>query len=136
MTASQPFGARVSAAVGNWPPALLTRTLAGPSARLDRVDERADLLELADVAGRRVDRAAARRERPARGLELLRACRPQMATFAPELAERPRDGEADAAAAAGDDGDVAVEETGSEDARHLPDISRPKRPGSRHATRC
>ena len=35
-----------------------------------------------------------------------------------ELAERARDGEADAAAAAGDDGDVSVEETGPEDAGH------------------
>ena len=48
----------------------------------------------------------------------LLASRPAIATFAPSSHERPRDGEADAAAAARDDGDVAVEESGPEDAGH------------------
>src|SRR5690606_32558511 len=84
----------------------------------DGVDERGDLLGLTDVARHREDVArAAPAELGLRRRQLLRLA-PADGDLGAELGEHARGRETDTAASAGDDGDVPVEQSLAEDARH------------------
>ena len=108
-TASQSASVSRSRMLSRVRPALLTRMSIGPRACSAAAIGGLDLIALGHVAadpGRAARRA---RRRPA----AARACsRPTTATLAPAAVERSRDGEADAAGAAGDEGGLAAEVDG------------------------
>ena len=91
-------------------PALLTRMSTGPSALADAVEERRDRRLVGDVALPRPGAAAARRARAATNSRAgASRSRYAIADRRAALGEQLGDAAADAARAAGDDGDAAVE---------------------------
>ena len=90
-------------------PALLTRMSIGPSSLLDLVEEGGEGGAVGDVEGE-ADRAGAELGRG--GLGDRAPSRSPIATRTPSRASAARDRLADAAAAAGDDGDLAGQRAG------------------------
>ena len=114
ITVRKPLGVMSSAGAMYWPPALLTQQVDAPVALDHAVDERVDLVLLADVALR------APRSGPSSHSATVSSSgssrRPHTTTCAPSAVSSTAVARPRPRAAAGDDGDLAGEQVGGEDA--------------------